>query len=103
MAWRDRGGLPSLGPVTRPESSTTMGFDDATRPIDMSSHDGTQAVQRFMECEAVVNMDDLLLRRMDCLAAPVQTTGSSISPRMFDSHALQQELTKAFALEASRR
>jgi glycerol-3-phosphate dehydrogenase len=102
MAWRDRGGLPSLGPVTRPESSTMMGFDDATRPIDMASPDGTQAVQRFMECEAVVNMDDLLLRRMDCLAAPVPTTGS-ISPRVFDSHALQQELTKAFALEASRR
>ncbi|MFO7901849.1 MAG: FAD-dependent oxidoreductase [Pirellulaceae bacterium] len=73
LAWRDRGGLQGYGRVPRPSPSLDVAFNDPLWPLDTPRHQATAALRDLVDQEAVMALDDLLLRRTDWLAHPGQS------------------------------
>ena len=70
VAWRGRGGLPHQRRVARPEASREITFGEQDWPIDPTAPRATVRLQHLVEQEAVLQVDDLLLRRADWTTEP---------------------------------
>ena len=73
LAWRSRGGLPGYGRVSRPSPSLDVALNDPRWPLDTPRPQATAALRDLVDQEAVMALDDLLLRRTDWLANPGQS------------------------------
>ena len=94
IAWRNRGGLPSHGGVSRPEQSPNVAFDDALWPLDTPAAEATGALRRLVDQEAVQTLDDLLLRRTDWLADPLRGKSVASAVHRLLDRPLPQDITK---------
>ena len=70
LAWRSRGGLPGHGPTARTPQSNGIDLDDPRPLFTTAAPLVTNSLRRIVAQEAVMQLDDLLLRRTDWLADP---------------------------------
>jgi glycerol-3-phosphate dehydrogenase len=70
MAWRDRGGLPGYGNIPRPQPGGLVDFNNGDWLVHATPQQASAALQSIVDQEAVIQLDDLLLRRTDWLANP---------------------------------